>query len=67
MQRQTIRVSEISVQSNIEQLRETLANIDGVNSVSINIEDSIITLEFETPASLNNLEKAVYDLGYTVL
>ncbi|RIP32932.1 heavy-metal-associated domain-containing protein [Staphylococcus gallinarum] len=67
MQRQTIRVSGISVQSNIEQLRETLANIDGVNSVSINIEDSIITLEFETPASLNNLEKAVYDLGYTVL
>lgn len=67
MQTQTIQVSELNDQTKLELLNQTLTEIDGVKSVQMDTDDYVITIKFETPASLNNLEKAVYDLGYTVL
>ncbi|MBU7218025.1 putative copper chaperone CsoZ [Staphylococcus gallinarum] len=67
MQTKTIQVSELNDQTKLELLNQTLTEIDGVKSVQMDTDDHVITIKFETPASLNNLEKAVYDLGYTVL
>lgn len=39
----------------------------GVYQVDIDINSGNITIEFETPANLNSIEKEIYDAGYKVL
>ncbi len=39
----------------------------GVYQVEIDINTGNISIEFETPANLNSIEKEIYDAGYKVL
>ncbi|WP_348771357.1 hypothetical protein [Staphylococcus pseudoxylosus] len=41
-------------------------NVIGVHNVAIDSDKGEILIKFETPASLNNLEKEIYDLGYQI-
>ena len=54
---------------NAKHIEQQLKQLHGVHQVNIEIESNNgkIFIDFETPASLNNLEKEVYDLGYEIL
>lgn len=67
MKSKVIHVSGINNNTQQKQLEEHLKLIDGVKKVSVNQTNETISINFETPASLNNLEKEVYDLGFAIL
>ncbi|HLR18756.1 MAG TPA: heavy-metal-associated domain-containing protein [Staphylococcus sp.] len=69
MQIQNIYITGIKNETEQKQIEQRLTHIIGVKRVTISVEDynGKIEIQFETPASLNNLEKEVYDLGYTIL
>ncbi|UXS59192.1 putative copper chaperone CsoZ [Staphylococcus ureilyticus] len=67
MESQTIYLRKIDNKQDKLQIERTLSQIIGVNHVSVEIEKGQVFIEFETPASLNNLEKDLYDLGFEIL
>lgn len=67
MESQTIYLSKIDNEQDKLQIEKTLSQIIGVNHVSVEIKSAQVFIEFETPASLNNLEKDLYDLGFEIL
>ncbi|AYX90332.1 putative copper chaperone CsoZ [Staphylococcus cohnii] len=67
MESQIIYLSKINHKQDKLQIENKLSQIIGVNHVSVDIEKAQVFIEFETPASLNNLEKDLYDLGFDIL
>ena len=67
MEFETIYVSNLTNEEQQNKLEQRLFTIDGVQKVCINQRSGQIDIEFETPASLNNLEKEVYDLGFEII
>ena len=67
MESQTIYLRKIDNKQDKLQIERTLSQNIGVNHVSVEIEKAQVFIEFETPASLNNLEKDLYDLGFEIL
>ena len=66
VQSKVIYVSDINSERQY-QIKQRLMNVIGVHSVAIDSDKGEILVDFETPASLNNLEKEIYDLGYQIL
>ncbi|MDN5638925.1 MAG: heavy-metal-associated domain-containing protein, partial [Staphylococcus equorum] len=64
-----IYISGIENETQQNHIEQPLKQLHGVHQVNIEIESNNgkIFIDFETPASLNNLEKEVYDLGYEIL
>ena len=67
MESQIIYLSKINHKQDKLQIENKLSQIIGVNHVLVDIEKAQVFIEFETPASLNNLEKGIYDLGFEIL
>ncbi|MGW9987189.1 putative copper chaperone CsoZ [Staphylococcus cohnii] len=67
MESQIIYLNKINHKQDKLQIENKLSQIIGVNHVSVDIEKAQVFIEFETPASLNNLEKDLYDLGFDIL
>lgn len=67
MESQIIYLSKINHKQDKLQIENKLSQILGVNHVLVDIEKAQVFIEFETPASLNNLEKDIYDLGFEIL
>ncbi|MBA1354848.1 putative copper chaperone CsoZ [Staphylococcus cohnii] len=67
MESQIIYLSKINHKQDKLQIENKLSQIIGVNHVLVDIEKAQVFIEFETPASLNNLEKDIYDLGFEIL
>nr|WP_214269555.1 heavy-metal-associated domain-containing protein [Staphylococcus pseudoxylosus] len=65
MQSKVIHVSGINSEQQY-QIQQQLMNVIGVHNVAIDSDKGEILIKFETPASLNNLEKEIYDLGYQI-
>lgn len=65
VQSKVIYVSDINSERQY-QIKQRLMNVIGVHSVAIDSDKGEILVDFETPASLNNLEKEIYDLGYQI-
>ncbi|MDW8798251.1 heavy-metal-associated domain-containing protein [Staphylococcus pseudoxylosus] len=66
MQSKVIQVSGINSEQQQYQIQQQLMNVIGVHNVAIDSDKGEILIKFETPASLNNLEKEIYDLGYQI-
>lgn len=66
MQSKVIHVSIINSEQQQYQIKQQLMNVIGVHNVAIDSDKGEILINFETPASLNNLEKEIYDLGYQI-
>lgn len=49
-----------------EALEKDLLNIIGVYQINIDMQNSSVQVTFQTPANLNNIEKEIYDRGYTI-
>ncbi|PTE42900.1 hypothetical protein BUY79_05415 [Staphylococcus equorum] len=64
-----IYISGVENEAQQKHIEQQLKQLHGVHQVNIEIENDNgkIFIDFETPASLNNLEKEVYDLGYEIL
>lgn len=67
MESQIIYLSKVNHKQDKLQIENKLSQIIGVNHVLVDIEKTQVFIEFETPASLNNLEKDIYDLGFEIL
>ncbi|SCT37445.1 putative copper chaperone CsoZ [Staphylococcus caeli] len=67
MKSEIIYIAGLDSETQKEQIEQQLLTFYGVNEVIVDITQSQIKIKFETPASLNNLEKEVYDLGYEIL
>ena len=67
VQSKVIQVSGINSEQQQYQIQQQLMNVIGVHNVAIDSDKGEILIKFETPASLNNLEKEIYDLGYQIL
>lgn len=65
VQSKVIYVSDINSERQY-QIKQRLMNVIGVHNVAIDIDKGEILVDFETPASLNNLEKEIYELGYQI-
>lgn len=66
VQSKVIHVSGINSEQQQYQIQQQLMNVIGVHNVAIDSDKEEILIKFETPASLNNLEKEIYDLGYQI-
>ncbi|MGW7908649.1 putative copper chaperone CsoZ [Staphylococcus pseudoxylosus] len=66
VQSKVIQVSGINSEQQQYQIQQQLMNVIGVHNVAIDSDKGEILIKFETPASLNNLEKEIYDLGYQI-
>lgn len=64
-----IYISGIENETQQKYIEQRLMQLHGVDQVNIETKSNNgkIFIDFETPASLNNLEKEVYDLGYEIL
>ncbi|KRG09557.1 putative copper chaperone CsoZ [Staphylococcus sp. NAM3COL9] len=69
MGRKVIYISGIENEIQQKHIKQWLMQLHGVHQVNVEIESNNgkIFIDFETPASLNNLEKEIYDLGYEIL
>ena len=67
MESKVIFLSGLMSYSQQAQLTQKLLNIIGVHQVHISLEKGIVQVTFDTPANLNNIEKEIYDDGYTIL
>ncbi|MGW7827781.1 putative copper chaperone CsoZ [Staphylococcus shinii] len=67
VQSKVINISVINTEQQQYQIKQQLMNVIGVHNVAIDSDKGEILIDFETPASLNNLEKEIYDLGYQIL
>ncbi|WP_436855782.1 putative copper chaperone CsoZ [Staphylococcus caeli] len=67
MKSEIIYIAGIESETQKAQIEQHLHAFHGVQKVAVDILHGEIRIKFETPASLNNLEKEVYDLGYEIL
>ena len=66
MQQKIVYTAGIETQEQSEAIKNLLTEMIGVYQVDIDINSGNITIEFETPANLNSIEKEVYDSGFRV-
>ena len=67
MQQKIVYTAGIETQEQSEAIKNLLTEMIGVYQVDIDINSGYITIEFETPANLNSIEKEIYDAGFKVL
>ena len=67
MQQKIVYTAGIETQEQSGAIKNLLTEMIGVYQVDIDINSGNITIEFETPANLNSIEKEIYDAGYKVL
>ncbi|WP_232012202.1 putative copper chaperone CsoZ [Staphylococcus warneri] len=67
VQQKIVYTAGIETQEQSEAIKNLLTEMIGVYQVDIDINSGNITIEFETPANLNSIEKEIYDAGYKVL
>jgi copper chaperone CopZ len=67
VQQKIVYTAGIETQEQSESVKNLLTEMIGVYQVEIDINTGNISIEFETPANLNSIEKEIYDAGYKVL
>ena len=66
MQQKIVYTAGIETQEQSESVKNLLTEMIGVYQVEIDINTGNISIEFETPANLNSIEKEIYDSGFRV-
>ncbi|AGZ24832.1 MULTISPECIES: putative copper chaperone CsoZ [Staphylococcus] len=67
MQQKIVYTAGIETQEQSDAIKNLLTEMIGVHQVEIDINTGNISIEFETPANLNSIEKEIYDAGFKVL
>lgn len=67
MQTETVKIVDMTNQQAVETIRQTLAQLDGVDDIDISLEDQKAVVSFdETLASKYGLRMAIEDLGFEI-
>lgn len=64
MEKHTFLIPSISCGHCVMTIKNELNELEGVNAVEGNPEDKIISVEWEKPASLEDIEDTLEDIGY---
>ncbi|EIU0353788.1 heavy-metal-associated domain-containing protein [Staphylococcus pseudintermedius] len=62
-----VKVTQLTTESQQQQLSDRLLRLIGVESVAIDVATQSLTLTYDTPANLNTIEKEIYDAGFPVI
>ncbi|MBF7016594.1 putative copper chaperone CsoZ [Staphylococcus durrellii] len=66
METKVIFITGLKTLEQAAALKKDLLNIIGVYHTNVDVQNSSVQVTFETPANLNNIEKEIYDKGYTI-
>jgi copper chaperone CopZ len=66
MEKKTLTVPNISCGHCVMSIKNELAELDGVSKVEGNPEDKTITVEWDAPASLENITEKLKEINYPV-
>ena len=66
MEKKTFTIENISCGHCLMTIKNELGEIAGIRSVDGNIDTKTITVEWEAPASLNNIKAKLKEINYPV-
>lgn len=67
MQQKIVYTSGIKTTEQANKMETILKEMIGVYDANVDLSNGYISVEFETPANLNSIEKEIYDSGFKVL
>ncbi|MDY5060815.1 putative copper chaperone CsoZ [Staphylococcus simulans] len=67
MQTSVIQIGGMETEEQQHILQEHLQEMIGVSEVQVDLKSQEVKVSYQTPISLNNLEKEIYDQGYQIL
>ncbi len=67
MQQKIVYTSGIKTTEQANKMEIILKEMIGVYDANVDLSNGHISVEFETPANLNSIEKEIYDSGFKVL
>lgn len=67
MQHSVIKIDGLETEEAQKSLENHLKKMIGMSQVQVDLESNEVKASYETPISLNNLEKEIYDQGYQIL
>ncbi|MBR2299704.1 MAG: heavy-metal-associated domain-containing protein [Alphaproteobacteria bacterium] len=67
MQEANLKVEGMRCHGCEMRVQNALLAIEGVKSVSANFEQKAVDVQFETPASLDDIKEKIDDLGFEVI
>ncbi|WP_412521463.1 putative copper chaperone CsoZ [Staphylococcus simulans] len=67
MQTSVIQIGGLETDEQQQSLQEHLQSMIGVSEVQVDVKSQEVKVSYQTPISLNNLEKEIYDQGYQIL
>ncbi|MHD0397209.1 putative copper chaperone CsoZ [Staphylococcus simulans] len=67
MHSSVIQISGMETEEQQHILKEHLQQMTGMSEVQVDLKSQEVKVSYQTPISLNNLEKEIYDQGYQIL
>lgn len=67
MQQKIVYTSGIETTEQGNKMEKILKEMIGVYDANVDLSNGHVSVEFETPANLNSIEKEIYDSGFKVL
>jgi copper chaperone len=61
----TIKISGMSCEHCVKNVKKALQNIDGVTSVDVKIGEAVLSLDSDS-VTMKDIEKAIADAGYSL-
>lgn len=66
MEKITIKVEGMSCNHCVNRVKKAVAGVSGVKNVEVSLEEKSAVVEFDAPATLEQIKAAVTDAGYDV-
>lgn len=64
--REEIQVRGMSCNHCVEKIKRFVGEVSGVSAVSVDLEQKIVAVDFESPATLEAIKEAILDSGFEV-
>lgn len=64
MKTENITIANLSCGGCVKTITKKLTEIEGVNQVNVDLETSIVTAEFDEPATLEQITEKLQSIGY---
>jgi copper chaperone len=64
MEKSTLKIPNISCGHCVNAIKNELSEMDGIKSIEENIENKTITIEWNTPATLESIKNKLKEINY---
>jgi copper chaperone len=64
MEKSTLKIPNISCGHCVNAIKNELSEMDGIKSIEENIENKTITIEWNTPATLESIKNRLKEINY---